>query len=422
LQIVREDIEKAVIGILINDKNVFDDATMLGVTADCFVGENSRAVFSYMAKARNKKQAYDLSTACIEVPSATQYLVDASTNAPLAQNETFYFRKLVDNHLNSVLIGETQAIIHRAAKGQELQKTLLEISNAAAKVIEAKKNNNETSTIKELLPWWIEELEQRFADRNSGKEIGISTGFKDLDDAITKLRNGKFYIIAARPAVGKTTLMINMAVSVARQKKYALVFEREMDGMEIITKIKSNTAQVNSKRISEGNMGEAEFSRISRATNEEYNNYLLANFKARTVEDITRVATSAKRQGKLDAIFIDYLQIFDCEDIRDKSMKTPIVERISQKLVDLSKDLGVPIVSLAQINREGDNDQIPKVSNLKGSGQIEQDADVILIMHPVPNEEGRVYVDIPKNRYGKRGTLVMETDFGMNTLREKGFK
>jgi replicative DNA helicase len=251
-----------------------------------------------------------------------------------------------------------------------------------------------------------------------GVEIGINTGFTDLDDILGGLRGTRLYYLAARPGSGKTTLALDIARSAALlQGKTVLFFSLEMSHTEVFEKIMSAEARVELKKLQKGDLSEEDWFNIREAEGMLKRSNFLVDPSPNV--GLPKIRTLALRQNArpegLDMIIIDYLQLMEVPRGSSKqASRQEQVSELSRGLKLLAKELDVPVIVLSQLNRSSENraDLTPKVSDLRESGSLEQDADVvILINRPEVNDPnnrpGETDIIVGKNRHGRQDRVKL---------------
>lgn len=250
----------------------------------------------------------------------------------------------------------------------------------------------------------------------SGKSVpGIPTGFKDIDYALNGLRPGQMIVIAARPGVGKSSFMLDIVRHAAfKQKKSVLVFSLEMSKNEVMMRAISGEAYVDLQSLKTGALDDHKWSQIAKATERMAGAKLGVDDNAAvTMTDIRAQARAFQRAHGLDLVAIDYIQLMNSDKKTDSRQQE--VSEISRGVKLLAKEFNVPVLALSQLNRgsEQRTDKRPVISDLRESGAIEQDSDVVILLHreEMYEEEspraGEADVIIAKQRSGPTGTVVL---------------
>lgn len=280
-----------------------------------------------------------------------------------------------------------------------------------------KKNNNEgPKNIKEILNITISNLEKLIKNPHK-KIIGIDTGYKDLNKKTFGLQKSDLIIIASRPSMGKTTFAMNLCENASMlYKKPILIFSLEMPSEQIMIKILSSLSRVDQKNIRTGNINDQEWSRMSSTINIllKKKNIYIDDSSYLTPNDIRKRAYQIyKKNNGISLIMIDYLQLMSAPSFSEN--RTLEIAEISKKLKILAKELKIPIIALSQLNRslEQRSDKRPINSDLRESGSIEQDADLIIfiyrdeIYHRETSLKGIAEIIISKQRNGPIGNIYL---------------
>ena len=247
-----------------------------------------------------------------------------------------------------------------------------------------------------------------------GSISGLSSGFADLDSQLNGFQGSELIILAARPAMGKTALICNIAESVvADSKQPCLVFSLEMSKLELAERLLCIRAKVNGHRLRAGTIDEIEHEALMKAASELSEMPMFIDDQpGRSMPQIGAVARRLKRRFGLSIIIIDYLQLIEPEE--KAAPREQQVALITRRLKYLSKELNVPVIALAQLNRgvELREDKRPRLADLRESGSIEQDADVVMFLHrpaayDPEDRPGEADIIIAKNRHGPIGTVSL---------------
>lgn len=261
----------------------------------------------------------------------------------------------------------------------------------------------------------VDEAMARMQIRKSGELIGVFTGFVDLDEYFGGLQPGQLVILAARPSQGKTALALDISRSIAAMEERVLFFSLEMSRAALTDRLIASTARVPLKKVRRPDMqsrqDEAEIHKA--ATIVHRLPIRIDDVAGRNLTQMAAIARREKRRYGLSLIVVDYLSLIDGhKEARDNREQE--VARISRGLKAIGKNIGVPVLALQQLNRKSEerSDHRPKMHDLRESGQIEQDADIIMLLHRPekydPNDRpGEADVDIAKNRDGETGVVTL---------------
>ena len=310
-----------------------------------------------------------------------------------------------------------------AAAGAEIEKLALEGGGAAADIAELAEQKiynvrqgreiKGLSPIKSVIMDLYAQLDER--SRSDSDIPGLTTGFRDLDHALTGLNKSDLILVAARPGMGKTAFALNIALNAAKaSKKDVVVFQLEMSKDQLAGRFLASEALIESQKLKTGNLSEDDWIKIARATN------VLA--KTRIYVDDNPAITVAEIKAKcrrlgdgLGLIVIDYLQLMQSGGRRNDN-RTQEVAEISRALKIMAKELNVPVVCLSQLSRAAEQraDKKPMLSDLRESGAIEQDADIVLFIYrdDYYNDDSEnknvAEILIAKNRHGATGSVNLQ--------------
>ena len=232
------------------------------------------------------------------------------------------------------------------------------------------------------MPQIASTMMDRMEAARSGEIELIQTGIPDLDNLICGLAPGELDVVGARPAVGKSAFGIALALAAARAGKKVLVCSCEMSDVQYAQRVMSEITGINSKKLRTGDLSDSQWVAVGDALNEMARLHVGFTFDVKFVEDLYSVCTAEADEGGIDLLVVDYIQIMDTrERCENENIR---ITRISGKLKRLALDLQIPVLALAQVNRqEGTADRMPNLKELRGSGSLEQDADKVIFLHRV---------------------------------------
>lgn len=269
---------------------------------------------------------------------------------------------------------------------------------------------------------WVAERQAYFLEHGDNQDIitGLPMGYKDLDRMLNGMGRGHLLILAARPAMGKTALALNICSNVALQGKKAVgVFSLEMPGEELMLRLLSSASLVEANKIKKGNISGIEFQNLYAASHLIKEGKILYDDQGGIkIGDLKARARRMKENFDIELIMIDYLQLISGSGSRmSQENRQVLVAEISKELKNLAKELNIPVLCLSQLSRatESRDNKMPLLSDLRESGAIEQDADIVMMIHRNdyydPNDyPGRATVRIAKNRHGETGEVHLTFD------------
>ncbi len=430
--------EKSVIGSMFLSKYAQDRA-LETLNAESFYLEKHGKIFDAIKTLHNNQIAIDLTTVTDELKTrkildeigGVEYLTEILDETPTATNVDYYIKIVNDKSILRKLIDEANAI---ASLGYNSDLPLNEtLEKAESKIFNVAKNRqaSEFKTMNEVLSEVQNQLEK--LSTNRGKISGLPTGLYDFDELTDGFHENELIIIAARPAMGKTALALNIATSIARQtKKTVAIFTLEMRAEQLVTRMISSLGQIDAKKLQNGSLQNQDWKRVNEAMSQlaELNIYI-DDSPGVTIADIkAKCRRLASLDGNLGLVLIDYLTLINSVNKYGGNRQQEVSE-ISRSLKTLALELKIPIVTLAQLSRTPElrENKRPVLSDLRESGSIEQDADLVAFIYrdDYYNEESKIDDNISKteliirkNRNGKVGTA--EVLFKKNTGSFMNFK
>ena len=265
----------------------------------------------------------------------------------------------------------------------------------------------------------IDQFEAAYKSRGTGV-LGVPTGFVDLDRMLNGLKGGQLVVLAARPSMGKSALAMNILQHAAGKGHGVALFSLEMSGMEMAQRMICSEADVSLQRVRDGFLAKHDFPRISTAGGKVAGqNLWIDETPSLSLYALRARARRLKLQHKIGLIVIDYLQLMRCPSKRAEANRALEIADITGGLKTLAKELDLPIIALAQLNREAERRGEPKLSDLRESGSIEQDADIVLLLHrdkEAPDEPSTLIV--AKQRNGPVGPIRLQFDGERTTFRD----
>lgn len=362
------------------------------LTSSMFYDEKNAKIFEVLSSLRNKEIAIDITTVTNELEKSGNglstvggysYLTEVIDSVATPANINYYINIIFEKFILRTLINKSSNIIEECYDESEDLNTIVE--NAEKSILEVNSGRmvKEIKPIQEVLVKAQQELE--FLAKNGGDVTGVPTGFYDLDKRTTGFHGNELIIIAGRPGMGKSALAINMATNMAvNYKKSVALFNLEMGSTQIVNRMLSSVGQINSQKLRTGKLDHTDWKKYNETLS------LLADTKffiddtpGITVSEIRSKSRRLKNSDKgLDCIIIDYLQLISSSN-KYSGQRTNEVSEISRDLKKLAMELEVPVIALAQLSRgvEQREDKRPLMSDLKESGSIEQDADIVMFLY-----------------------------------------
>ncbi|MDX2080393.1 MAG: replicative DNA helicase [Terrimicrobiaceae bacterium] len=423
------DAEKGLLGSVLLSTSVLDDC-IAQIDAKHFHLPAHQKVFEVLVEMRNLGKPIDLISLTqtledrklLEEVGGAALVTDLLTFVPTAANADYYRDILREKHLLRQVIAVCTEYAARSYEEQGDVKTLLDEVEQRVLAIGDQRFRDSLPTMKEMVNDAITNIEQLI--KNKGGITGLSTGFAVLDRMTSGLHEGEMFVIAARPSMGKTALAMNIAEHVALDaNKPVAVFSLEMSAQQLVQRLLCSRARVNSKSLRDGFIGKADMNNISAAAT------LLTKAKifvddtpGLTILELRAKARRLRDREGIELVVIDYLQLLRSPSKRGQDNRQIEIAEISYGIKALSKELRIPVIVLAQLNRNpeqrtGESKGRPRLSDLRESGTIEQDADVVGLLvrekyyaeddEARKEAEGKATLIIAKQRNGPTGDVPL---------------
>ena len=414
--------EQSVLGSMLIDKDSWDKVAEQVIDQD-FYNRSHQIIYRAIVRLLNRNEPVDLITVSEELEQHDEledaggfaYLGELAKNTPSSANVVSYAKIIAERAITRELIGAAHEIaeIGYNPEGRDSADIL---DYAESKVFEiAEKRTNESEGpvgVDSVLGKTIDRLEALI---KTNKEVtGVTTGFTDLDKKTSGLQPSDLVIVAARPSMGKTTFAMNLCENaMMAEDKPVLVFSLEMPSEQIMMRMLASLSRVDQTKIRTAQLDDEDWARISNtmAMLKDRDNLFIDDSSGLTPMDVrSRARKLARERGGISMIMVDYLQLMRVPSLSDN--RTLEIAEISRSLKALAKELEVPVVALSQLNRslEQRADKRPVNSDLRESGSIEQDADLIMfiyrdeVYHENSEEQGIAEIIIGKQRNGPIGT------------------
>ena len=411
--------EIAVLGGLILDNESWEKIADILQVND-FYNEQHRKIYSCIVGLVGDNTPFDVVTINEKVntsddKSFSTYLSEIINQTPSAANIKAYANIVREQSILRQLISVSNNLIEKSRDGgidsksllDEAERTIFNISE------ESQKTNSGFQDINKLVQESLKEIEKRA--ENGDAVTGVATGFTDFDNKTTGLQGGDLIIVAGRPSMGKTSFAMNLAEYASlKNDAVTAIFSMEMSGTQLSTRLISSMGRINQQKIRTGKLTDDDWPRLTNAIALlSKANIFIDDTPALTPTDIRARARRLKREKGLDLIVIDYMQLMQLSN-NSENRATELSE-ISRSLKALARELDVPVVALSQLNRSLENrtDKRPIMSDLRESGAIEQDADLIAFIYrdEVYNEDspdkGKAEILVRKQRNGPIFTTTL---------------
>lgn len=423
------DAERSVLGALLISNDQFEKVIEL-LAVDDFYQHKHRLIFESMSNLYQQREKVDLitmkdfleRTGELENVGGINYLAQIANETPHSINADSYARIVRDCAILRRLLKSShtiQDIVYRR-EDAPVEEIMSKVQHMIFELGKKYDRNAALIHIKDPANDAFKKIESLYNNPDAGNITGIPSGFVDLDDLTSGFQRSDLIIIAGRPSMGKTALAMNIAEYAAIEEKLKVaIFSLEMPAIQLSMRSLSSLSSVNSSQIRKGTLGEghdgmANWERLSHALNllSEAPIYIDATPGISPLQ-ISAISRRMQREQGLDLIVVDYLQLLQMKD--DSSNRATELSNITRELKFLAKELDVPVVALSQLNREveGRPNKRPLMSDLRESGAIEQDADLILFVYrdEVYTRDSKDYgtaeIIIAKHRNGDTGMVKL---------------
>lgn len=412
--------EQSVLGAMLLDKEAISAATEF-ISGEDFYREAHKEIFDAIVDIYNKGEPVDLITLTeklktrntLEAVGGITFLTNLMDAVPTTHNVRYYAKIVEDKSLLRKLIKSSNEIIQ---KSYEASEDVGEIIDSAEKGIFNISLNRSTQGfvhLKNILNANFDRIEQLYL--NKGKITGVPTGFHDLDNKLSGLQKSDLILIAARPSMGKSSFMMNIVQHAAvREKITTAIFSLEMSKEQLTQRLLCSEALIDAHRLRIGDINEDEWVKLARAMGplSEAPIYI-DDTPSISITEMRAKCRRLKLEHDLGLIVIDYLQLMQGKGSAESRQQE--ISEISRSLKALAREINVPVVALSQLSRapEMRADHRPVLSDLRESGAIEQDADVVMFLyrdeyyHPDTEKKNIGEVNIAKQRNGPTGTIEL---------------
>ena len=425
--------EQAVLGAIFLNTDALADA-MEYVEADDFYKRSHQLLFQAMVDLNNNSEAIDVLTVQNYLSTNNQlddvggvaYIAELATSVPTAANAGYYAKIVEEKSMLRRLISTATNIITQANNNDEDVPSLLDSAERQIMDVSERRNRSGFREIKDVLNEALNDIDR--LSQQSEDITGLPTGYREFDKMTAGLQPDNLIILAARPAVGKTAFALNIAQNVATTTDTSVaIFSLEMSAESLVNRMLCAEGSINANHLRTGQLDEGEWQNLIVAMGALSNTSIFIDDTPgiKMAEIRAKCRRLAKEKGNLGLVVIDYLQLIEGSN---KESRQQEVSEISRQLKKLAKELGVPILALSQLSRgvEQRQDKRPVLSDIRESGSIEQDADIVAFLYrddyyergesksdddendePLNQDVGEVELIIEKNRAGARGTVKL---------------
>ena len=410
-----KEAEQSVLGcMLINQESV--SKAIQNLTSESFYDKSNAIIFKNMQRLFNDNKNIDYVSLGdeleknkeLELVGGYHYLTGLTDNAPSAQNVEYYANIVKEKEILRRIISVAVNITDEAYDSKEDANNILD---KAEQILFDISKDVQKGRFREIEPILHEVLDS-WGNRKSGVLTGVPSGFYDLDNLLSGFQESDFIVLAGRPSMGKTALALNFSRNAALDHKMKIgFFSLEMSSKQLVERLVTSESKIDSHLVRTGKLPKHEWKKLSNSANSLSESSLFIDDSADlNIMELRAKARQLKAEKDIDIIFIDYIQLLHAPNHESRQQE---ISYISRSLKALAKELNIPVVALSQLSRavESRTDHRPIMSDLRESGAIEQDADVVLFVYRKyvysknEEDEGLAEIIVSKHRNGPTGLV-----------------
>ncbi len=412
--------EQSVLGsMLISDEclpQVFNT-----LTAECFFVPAHREIFEAMQKIFDYSRGGIDPVTLIDTlkeegnydeATGKEYIFNLAKSVPSAQNIERYCEIVKSKYMLRKLIEECEAITSMCYLENDSADSIVDLAEQKIYDISEKKKTGELAKLSRIISEEMTSIGNIAAMEDKTELLGLQTGYSDLDKIVDGFGKGDLIVLAARPGIGKTSFALNLMRNIAQKsRKKCVLFSLEMPNSQLAQRIMASEALIDSKKFRTGNLTQKEWAKLADAAGQLHDSPMYFDDKSGIT--ISEMKSKLRRISNLGFVVIDYLQLLGSSRMTDNRVLE--ISTFTRNLKIMAKDLGVPILVLSQLNRESEKRSgKPMLSDLRDSGSIEQDADMVLFLYYEKDSEGNpvnpnvVTCSVSKNRHGMTGEVKLQ--------------
>ncbi len=413
--------ETSVLGaVLVNNESLVDILPL--VDADCFYRPTHQTVFRAMTGLFEKRQPIDFVTlkdelarqGSLEEVGGAEWLVSLAEGAHTSAHAKAHAQIVKDRWVMRRLQQAARTILAEVAKDAEDPHDLLDLAERQIFEISKDRRAESTVAIKDILQDVFAKIEK--TQTRGSRLMGLSTGYYALDELLNGLQEDQLVIVAGRPSIGKTTFALNMIENVAvRQASPVLIFSLEMNQGQIAENLLCMHARVDAHKLRQGRLGDADFTQLSLAAGKVAESKIfIDDTPSLSITQLRAKARYIKHRHDVKLVMVDYLQMLEGGARSRSENRQQEISEVTRSLKIMARELSLPVVALSQLRRTAEEREghRPRLSDLRESGSIEQDADVVMFLnredyYDREKAPGVVEVDIAKQRNGPVGTVQL---------------
>ena len=410
--------EQSVVGAMLMDKDAITTAGEI-ISGDDFYQASYGVIFDSMIELFNEGKPVDLITLQErlkekDVPAeiaSLEFVRDLVTAVPTSANVKYYAQIVADKSLMRKMIKLNESIENMCYAGKEPVESIMEQTEKSMFQLLQRRTTGDYVPIKQVVLNALDKIEK--ASKSKGTVTGIPTGFIDLDYKLSGFQPSDFILIAARPSMGKTAFVLNIAQYMAFKKNKAVaIFSLEMSKEQLVNRLFSLESRVDAQLLRSGNLSDADWEKLIEGAGTIGKSHLIIDdTPGISISELRSKCRKYKLEHDLKLVIIDYLQLMSGSGRSDSRQQE--ISDISRSLKQLARELNVPVIALSQLSRQVEQrpDHRPMLSDLRESGAIEQDADVVMFIYrddyynKDSENKGIAEIIIAKQRNGPIGTV-----------------
>lgn len=408
-----EEAEKSVLGAVMLNKDMLSEV-LEEVNADDFYNESHREIFRAIWELYKDNKAVDMLTVCeelkrrkaLDMAGGRAYIATLTAEVPSTVNAVEYAKIVAEKATLRQMIKTAEDITEKGYDAKMAASEILDYAESGIFKIAQKRQKNDYTKIQDVLLTNIKIIDE--AAQNKDKIVGIPTGFKVLDEKTSGLQRSDLIIVAARPAMGKTAFALNIAQqSAVKAGSSVIIFSLEMSKEQLGQRLLAVQARVEMQKLKQGDLDRKDWDRITMALDELNNTKIVIDdTPGISVMEMRNKCRRLKAEQGLDMIVVDYLQLMSMQGKTDNRQQE--ISTISRNLKLLAREMDCPVIVLSQLSRapEQRQDHRPILSDLRESGSIEQDADIVIFLYrddyynENTDKPGVCEINIAKHRSG----------------------
>lgn len=411
----------AVIGSMLYDPSTIPIA-LETITEDYFFFLPYKILFRTMSSLYKAGKNCDVITVKdnLDFPDGARIDISLDTikeifeSVPTAANIKEYAQIVYEKALLRNLLDEVKYVEKEINEGTEKTEEILESAEKRIFDVVQRRNTGDIEPVRHVVGNFLNKIER--AALTKGAITGLPTGFIDLDNQLSGLQPSNLILVAARPSVGKTAFVCNIMEHIAlKRKKPVVFFSLEMPAEELVSRLTAQHAMVDSQKIKVGNLNDTELGKIMETADVIANSDIFIDDSSNiTIGEVRSKCRKLKLEHDIQLVIIDYLQLMNGSGKKDQS-REQVISEMSRSLKILARELNIPVIALSQLNRavETRTDKKPIIADLRESGAIEQDADVIMLLSRKYDENEKkedrntIVVNVAKHRNGPVGEVEL---------------